>query len=67
MPLAEELGPQSPALVGTAENPARDPKAKDKAGRGSIGDKAFTDAVTVVIVAWVLLLLLWYSLRHHNV
>lgn len=54
-------------LKGTSANPARDPKIIAKAGnKGSVGDKALMDAVVVVAVAWVLLVLLAYSLRHHN-
>jgi hypothetical protein len=46
----------------------RDPKRKIKRGEpGSMGDNAFMDAVIIVIVAWVILVLLAYSLRHHNI
>jgi len=55
-------------LVGTKENPARDPKSKAPVeGKGSIGDKAFMDAVIIVAIAWAFLIFLAYSLRHHNV
>lgn len=54
-------------LAGTPQNPARDPKAKDATGKGSIGDKALMDSIIIVVVAWTLLLFLAYSLRHHNV
>jgi len=54
-------------LVGTKDNPARDPKVKPDGGKGSIGDKALMDSLIVVIVAWAFLLFLAYSLRHHNV
>lgn len=67
MPIGNETDLVSPPLVGTAGNPARDPKAKDKQGRGSIGDKAFLDAVTVVAICWVLLFFLWFSLRKHSI
>jgi len=55
------------ALVGTAENPAHDPRKAPREGRGSIGDQAFMTAVMIVVGAWVLLLALAYSLRHHNI
>lgn len=43
-----------------------EPKRKPRKGEpGSLGDQAFTDAVTVVAVSWVLLLLLAFSLRRH--
>jgi len=66
MPLQTEAVP-SPDLVGTARNPAHDPKVKDTSGRGSMGDKAFMDAVLIVVIAWLFLLFLFVSLRHHNV
>lgn len=54
-------------LKGTPANPARDPKKRPKEGRGSIGDKAFMDAVIIVALAWAFLLFLALSLRHHNI
>lgn len=55
-------------LKGTAANPARDPKVTAKAGnKGSIGDVAFKDALIIVILAWVILLMLVFSLRHHSI
>lgn len=55
------------SLAGMPGNPAHDPKRKDKEGRGSVGDKALMDAVVIVASAWLFLLFLAYSLRHHNV
>jgi hypothetical protein len=52
-------------LKGTKENPAREPKAKT--GKGSIGDVGLNDAMIIVVIAWLVLLFLAYSLRHHNV
>lgn len=52
-------------LKGSPQNPARDPKVKT--GKGSMGDKALTDAMIIVIAAWLFLLFLYFSLRHHNV
>ena len=57
----------SPPLAGTKGNPAHDPTRKGKEGKGSIGDKALMDGIIIVVLAWVLLLFLGYSLRHHNV
>lgn len=55
------------ALVGTKENPAREPRKRPMDGKGSIGDTAFKDAVVIVALAWVFLLFLYFTLRHHNV
>ena len=57
----------SPELKGSPKNPGRDPKVMAKAGRGSIGDKAFMDGVIIVVAAWAILLFLYVSLRNHNV
>jgi len=54
-------------LKGMPSNPARDPKSKSKTGKGSIGDTALRDALMIVVAAWLILLFLAYSLRHHNV
>jgi hypothetical protein len=54
-------------LVGTKDNPAREPRKRPGTGKGSIGDKAFIDSVIVVAIAWLLLLFLMYSLRAHNI
>lgn len=56
----------SPDLAGTGNNPARDPKPV-KTGKGSIGDRALMDALIIVALAWAVLILLAYSLRHHNI
>ncbi len=53
-------------LKGMPSNPAREPKSK-KTGKGSIGDTALRDALMIVVIAWLILLFLAYSLRHHNV
>jgi hypothetical protein len=67
MPTATDAGQVSPNLVGTKANPSRDPKSKDKAGKGSVGDRALMDAVMLVAAALALLVLLWYSVRNHNI
>lgn len=65
--MLKEAEPGAPPLAGTKGNPAHDPTRKDKEGKGSIGDKALMDAVVMVVLAWLLLAFLAYSLRHHNV
>lgn len=59
-----ELGPP---LSGSPQNPAREPAKRKPAGRGTVGDTAFMDAVIIVAAAWLALLVLYYSLRNHNV
>lgn len=54
-------------LKGSPANPGRDPKVMAKNGRGSIGDKAFMDGLIIVVIAWVVLIFLYLSLRHHNI
>lgn len=54
-------------LKGMPNNPGRDPVKRTKAGKGSIGDTAFMDAVIVVALAWAFLVFLAISLRHHNI
>lgn len=54
-------------IKGMPSNPGRDPKRRPKDGKGSIGDTALSDAIIVLAVCWALLLLLAYSLRHHNI
>lgn len=58
---------KSYTLKGMPGNPVRDPKRAAKGGKGSVGDKALTDALIIVVAAWVLLVVLALSLRHHNV
>lgn len=46
----------------------RDPKVRATPGQpGSLGDQAFKDAVIVVGVAWLILILLSFSLRRFNI
>ena len=35
--------------------------------KGSTGDKALMDAVVIVAIAWIILFLLTFSLRSHNI
>lgn len=54
-------------LKGMPNNPGRDPKRAVDGEKGSIGDKAFMDAIAFVVIAWAVVLFLAISLRHHNV
>lgn len=40
---------------------------KGPGSKGSLGDTALMDAIAVVIVAWLILFLLMFSLRSHNI
>jgi hypothetical protein len=55
------------ALKGMPSNPGRDPKSKQTMEKGTIGAIALTDSLIIVGLAWGVLILLAYSLRHHNV
>lgn len=66
--MAQDYEKGGTPLTGMPGNPARDPKRKTpKSGPGSMGDTAFKDALLIVILAWVVVILLAFSLRHHNV
>jgi hypothetical protein len=54
-------------LVGTKDNPVRDPAKRPPTGKGSIGDTMFKDGLAIVIAAWVALIAIYMSLRNHNV
>jgi hypothetical protein len=54
-------------LKGSPQNPARDPKTRNRDGKGTIGDTALRDAIVIVVLAWLFLIFLWFSLRGHNV
>lgn len=66
MPTGTESEKIAP-LVGTKDNPAREPRKRPASGKGSIGDTAFMDSVVIVGIAWALLFFLYFSLRNHNV
>lgn len=40
---------------------------KTASSKGSIGDMALRDALIIVVAAWIILVLLTFSLRRHNV
>lgn len=63
MPMATEENRQSrPGVF------AREPVGpKNAASKGSIGDVALRDAITIVVIAWLIVFLLAFSLRRHNV
>jgi hypothetical protein len=47
---------------------AREPKGPKRAGDpGSIGDQALMDAIKIIAAAWILLILLTFSLRRYNI
>lgn len=47
---------------------SREPVGPKTAGsKGSVGDVALMDAIAIVIAAWLILFLLAFSLRHHNI
>lgn len=54
-------------LKGMPSNPGRDPKSTKNMEKGTLGAIALQDSLIIVGVAWGLLILLAYSLRHHNV
>jgi hypothetical protein len=63
MPFGNEDERQGRPIVTT-----REPVGPKNAGsKGSPGDVALMDAVTIVVLAWLVLFLLWFSLRRHNV
>lgn len=63
MAIANEQVSGRPDLV-TSREPVGPRVAGDK---GSPGDKAFMDAVTIIIAAWAVLFFLAWSLRSHNI
>lgn len=62
-----DSGPVSPPLAGTKGNPAHDPTSRKNAGKDTVGDRALMDSIVLVGGAWVALVLLWYSVRNHNI
>jgi hypothetical protein len=63
MPVAVEEEYTSRAIKTT-----REPVGPKNAGsKGSTGDVALMDAVAIVLLAWVILFLLGFSLRRHNI
>jgi len=54
--------------VGRSIQTTREPVGPKNAGsKGSAGDQALMDAVSIVLIAWVVLFLIGFSLRRHNV
>lgn len=57
-----------PERVGNPIISTREPVGPKTAGdKGSVGDMAVMDAVMIVGAAWLILFLLAFSLRRHNV
>lgn len=54
-------------LKGTPDNPARDPKKMTDADKAEVGYKALKDAIVIIVIAWVLVLFFYFSLRHYNI
>lgn len=52
------------APIKTTREPVGPKRAGDK---GSMGDRALMDAVVIVAAAWLILLILGFSLHRHNV
>ena len=62
MPMATEEDRQSRPGVFT-----REPVGPKNAGsKGSVGDVALKDALIIVGIAWAIVFMLAFSLRHHN-
>lgn len=63
MPMATE-----DARVGRTITTTREPVGpKNAASKGGVGDTALMDAIAIVIGAWLILFLLVFSLRRHNI
>jgi hypothetical protein len=63
MPFGTEEERQGRAITVT-----REPVGPKNAGsKGSLGDVALMDAIAIVVAAWVVLFLLAFSLRRHNI
>lgn len=57
-----------PDRLGTPITTSREPVGPKNAGsKGSVGDVALMDAIAIVVAAWVIVFLLGFSLRGHNV
>jgi hypothetical protein len=54
-------------LKGTPANPARSPKVLTSADKNSVGWKALNDSIILIGLAWAVVLLTYFSLRHWNV
>lgn len=57
-----------PERIGSPAVFSREPVGPKNAGsKGSLGDTALMDAIAIVVAAWVVLFLLAFSLRRHNI
>ena len=57
-----------PERMGTSATFTNEPKGPKTAGSaGSVGDQALMDAIGIVVAAWIVLFLIAFSLRRHNV
>lgn len=65
MAMGKEAPSERPDLVVSREPVG--PKNANPGAKGSDGERAFNDAVMIVIAAWIVLFLLVISLRTHNI
>lgn len=57
-----------PERQGQTASFSREPVGPKNAGsKGSVGDTALMDAIAIIVIAWVVLFFLAFSLRRHNV
>lgn len=64
MPILEEPT-KGPPVLATSREPVA---AKTSAGKpDSVGDIALRDAVIMIVIAWLIVFLLAYSLRSYNI
>lgn len=40
---------------------------KNAASKGSVGDQALMDSLCIIAAAWTVLLLIYFSVRSHNI
>lgn len=79
MPLLSTLRPRStdgkrkmpfgtePERLGQMPKFTNEPVGPKNAGsKGSVGDVALKDAIGIIVVAWLVLFFITYSLRRHN-
>ena len=54
--------------VGMSITTQREPKGPTKSGgKGTVGDQALMDALLLIVVCWLLVFALGFSLRVHNI
>ena len=63
MPMGTEAATQGSNTLTVSREPVGPKRAGDK---GSVGDQALMDAVAIILACWVVLFLLFFSLRRHS-